>query len=160
MFLYGMRSPRSRPSSARPICDTRQLSLAGLGKGRGAQDARLHQTLPDALRGLSPLSLGAVSRPAQCVACRSALTRTIGSASVYLVDSVGEQTAVSGKDRGRIDRRYVVSGRRCYDRRAMQAREWVRFDDKAASRLAPQGVDGGLDLYVAAHERSDWLDLE
>src|SRR6516165_10165932 len=80
MFLCGMRSPRSRPSSARPICDTRQLSLAGLGSERGAQDARLHQTLPDALRDLSPLSLGAVSRPAQCVACRSALTRTIGGA--------------------------------------------------------------------------------
>src|SRR6516164_9908221 len=76
MFLCGMRSPRSRPSSARPICDTRQLSLAGLGSERGAQDARLHQTLPDALRDLSPLSLGAVSRPAQCVARRSALTRT------------------------------------------------------------------------------------
>src|SRR6516165_3130006 len=29
---------------------------------------------------------------------------------VYRVDSVGEQTAVSGKERCRIDRRYVVSG--------------------------------------------------
>src|SRR6516225_8455746 len=35
---------------------------------RGEQDARLHQTLPDALRDLSPLPLGTVSRPAQCVA--------------------------------------------------------------------------------------------
>jgi putative tryptophan/tyrosine transport system substrate-binding protein len=40
----------------------------------------MHQTLPDALRDLSPLSLGAVSRSAQCVACCSALTRTIGGA--------------------------------------------------------------------------------
>jgi hypothetical protein len=38
----------------------------------------------------------------------------------YLVDSVGEQAAVSGKGRQVIDRRYVVSGRRRYDRRAMQ----------------------------------------
>jgi hypothetical protein len=79
---------------------------------------------------------------------------------VYQIDSVGEQAAVSGKDRSRIDRRYVVSGRRRYDRRAIQAREWVRYDDKAAARLAPQGVDGGFDLYIAAYERSDWLDLE
>src|SRR5262249_27191223 len=33
---------------------------------------------------------------------------------VHLVESVGEQTAVSGKDRLRIDRRHVVSGRRQY----------------------------------------------
>src|SRR5215831_11406478 len=55
---------------------------------------------------------------------------------VSRVESVGEQTAVSDKLRIRIDRRYVVSGRRQYDRRAI--RERVR-DDKAASRLAPQG---------------------
>ena len=35
------------------------------------------------------------------------------------VDAVGEQAAVSGKDRLVIDRRYVVSGRRRYDPRAM-----------------------------------------
>jgi hypothetical protein len=34
------------------------------GVSRGEQDARLPQTLPDALRDLSPLPLGAVSRPA------------------------------------------------------------------------------------------------
>ena len=45
---------------------------------RGKQDARLHQTLPNALRDLSSLPLGTASRPAQCVARRSALTRTIG----------------------------------------------------------------------------------
>ena len=36
---------------------------------------------------------------------------------VYLVGSVGEQAAVSGKVRYVIDRRYVVSGRRHYDLR-------------------------------------------
>jgi hypothetical protein len=34
------------------------------GVSRGEQDARLHQTLSDALWYLSPLPLGAVSRPA------------------------------------------------------------------------------------------------
>jgi hypothetical protein len=38
---------------------------------------------------------------------------------VYRVNSVGEQTAIFGKFRCPIDRRYVVSGRRRYDRRAM-----------------------------------------
>ena len=42
---------------------------------------------------------------------------------VYRVGSVGEQTAVSDKVRCDIDRRYVVSGRRRYDQRAMWARE-------------------------------------
>jgi ABC-type uncharacterized transport system substrate-binding protein len=65
---------------------------------------------------------------------------------VYLVDSVGEQAAVSGKGRVVIDRRYVVSGRRQYDRRAMRVREYVPNDDKAASRLAPKADDGRFDL--------------
>ena len=68
---------------------------------------------------------------------------------VYLVDSVGEQSAVSDKVRIRIDRRYVVSGRRRYYRRAMRDREYIRHDDKAASRLAPKGDDGRFDVYVA-----------
>ena len=42
---------------------------------------------------------------------------------VYPVDPVGEQAAVSGKVVCRIDRRHVVSGRRCYDRRAMREHE-------------------------------------
>src|SRR6516165_10121748 len=42
---------------------------------------------------------------------------------VYLVDSVGKQAAVSDKGRLRMDRRYVVSGRRRYDRQAMVHRE-------------------------------------
>jgi hypothetical protein len=33
-------------------------------------------------------------------------------------------------------------------------------DDKAASRLAPNGDDGRIDFYVAVNERSDWRDLE
>jgi hypothetical protein len=31
---------------------------------------------------------------------------------------------------------------------------------KAASRLAPKGVDGGFDFYVAMNGRSDRHDLE
>jgi hypothetical protein len=42
---------------------------------------------------------------------------------VYYVGCVGEQAAVSGIERERIDRRYVVSGRRQYDLRAMRERE-------------------------------------
>src|SRR5215475_1891904 len=68
---------------------------------------------------------------------------------VYEVDSVGEQAAVSGKGRFAIDRRYVVSGRRQYDRRAMRDRKYIRHDDKAATRLAPKGDDGRFDLSVA-----------
>jgi hypothetical protein len=62
--------------------------------------------------------------------------------------------------RKRIDRRYVVSGRRRYDRRAMRGREQVRHDDKAASRLAPKGDDGCFDLCVAMNGRNAWHDLE
>jgi hypothetical protein len=51
---------------------------------------------------------------------------------VQSVGSVGEQTAVSDKERLRIDRRYLVSGRRRYDRRAMRDRECIiSRDDKA-----------------------------
>ena len=57
--------------------------------------------------------------------------------ALYLVGSVGEQTAVSDKLRPRINCRYVVSGRRHYDRRAMRRHEYTRQDDKAGSRLAP-----------------------
>ena len=42
----------------------------------------------------------------------------------------------------------------------MRNREYTRHDDKAASRLAPKGDDGGFDLYVAVNGRNDWLDLE
>ena len=79
---------------------------------------------------------------------------------VYHVDSVGEQTAVSDKVRCPIDRRYVVSGRRQYDRRAMLDREYIPNDDKAVSRLAPEGDDGRFDLSIAMNGRTDWSDLE
>ena len=59
-----------------------------------------------------------------------------------------------------MDRRYVVSGRRRYDRRAMPDRECIPYGDKAASRLAPKGDDGRFDLYVAMNGRNDRLDLE
>jgi hypothetical protein len=62
--------------------------------------------------------------------------------------------------RERIDRRYVVSGRRQYDPRAMRGREGVRHDDKAALRLAPKGDDGRFDFYVAVNGRNDGHDLE
>ena len=67
---------------------------------------------------------------------------------VYLVDSVGKQTAVSGKDIPPIDRRYVVLGRCQYDRRAMHGREYIRQDGKTASWLVPKGDDGLFGLYV------------
>src|SRR5262249_27836234 len=79
---------------------------------------------------------------------------------VYLVDSVGEQTPVSGKYRLRTDQRYVVSDRRRYDRRAMHDCESIRDDDKAASRIAPKAEDGCFDFCVALNGRRDWRDLE
>ena len=42
----------------------------------------------------------------------------------------------------------------------MHGRECIRYDDKAASRLAPNGDDGRFDFYVAMNGRNDWLDLE
>ena len=77
-----------------------------------------------------------------------------------LVGSVGEQTAIPGKGREVIDRRYLVSGRRQYDWRAMGERECIPRDDKAASRLAPKSDDGRFDFYVAMDGRNDWRDLE
>jgi hypothetical protein len=79
---------------------------------------------------------------------------------VYRLGSVGEQTAVFDKVKCVIDRRYVVSGRRRYDRRAMRGHECIRRDDKAASRLAPKSDDGRFNLYVVMNGRSDWHDLE
>jgi hypothetical protein len=37
--------------------------------------------------------------------------------------------------------------------------EYIRHDDKAASRLAPKGDDGGFDLSVAMNRANDLLDL-
>src|SRR6478609_8062160 len=56
---------------------------------------------------------------------------------IQRVGAIGEQAAASDKGRYVIDRRYVVSGRRQYYRRAMSEREHIWHDDKAASRLAP-----------------------
>jgi hypothetical protein len=42
----------------------------------------------------------------------------------------------------------------------MRVREYIRYDDKAASRLAPKGDDGRFDLYVAVNGRSDYPNLE
>ena len=42
----------------------------------------------------------------------------------------------------------------------MRDREYIRHDDKATSRLAPEGDDGRFDIYVAINGRSDWHDLE
>src|SRR6516162_1288989 len=75
---------------------------------------------------------------------------------VYPVDSVGEQTAVSDKLRKCIDRRYVVSGGRGYERRAMRDREQIANDDKAASRLAPKAEDGRFEFYLAMNGRNAW----
>src|SRR6516225_7903678 len=46
---------------------------------------------------------------------------------VYPVDSVVEQTAVSGEVRYGIDRRYVVSGCRRYNRHTMRGHEYIRY---------------------------------
>jgi hypothetical protein len=73
---------------------------------------------------------------------------------VYQVGCVGKQTAISGEDRLPIDRRYVVSGRRQYDWRAMHPHECIRHDENAASPSAPEGYDGGFDLCVAINGRS------
>jgi hypothetical protein len=59
---------------------------------------------------------------------------------VHRLGSVGDQTALSGIDRLVIDRWYVVSGRRRYDRRAMPEHESVRHSDNPASRLAPRAI--------------------
>src|SRR5215475_8082576 len=79
---------------------------------------------------------------------------------VYHVDSVGEQSAVSGTYGIRIDCRYVVLGRRQYDRRAMRDHPCIRDGNKATSGLAPKVDDGRFDLYVAMNGRNDWRDLE
>jgi hypothetical protein len=42
----------------------------------------------------------------------------------------------------------------------MREREYVRHDDKAASRFPPKGRDGRFDLYVEMNRRNDRLDLE
>src|SRR6516165_9535481 len=79
--------------------------------------------------------------------------------SVYRVGSVREQAAVSDKVKFRIDRRCLVSRRRQYDRRPMHGHEYIRHDDKAASRLAAKSVDGRFDLSIAVNWRHDWHDL-
>jgi hypothetical protein len=42
----------------------------------------------------------------------------------------------------------------------MSEREYIRHDDKTASRLAPKGDDGRFDLCVAVNGRNDRRDLE
>jgi hypothetical protein len=54
-----------------------------------------------------------------------------------------------------MDRRYLVSGRCQYDRRAMNAREYIRDEDEAASRLVPKGDDGRFDLSFAVNGRNE-----
>jgi hypothetical protein len=44
---------------------------------------------------------------------------------------------------------------RAADRRAVRGRECIPRDDKAASRLAPKGVDGLFDFFVATNGRRD-----
>jgi hypothetical protein len=42
----------------------------------------------------------------------------------------------------------------------MRVQEYIRDDDKAASRPAPNGDDGRFDLCFVVNVRNDWLDLE
>src|SRR5262249_49161367 len=98
---------------------------------------------------------------ARLLAAKNAIGISGGATTVVrYVGSVGEQTAVFGKVRAGGNRRYVVPGRRRYDRGAMHEHEQIRHDDKAASRLTPKTDDGRFDLYVAMNRRNDWLDLE
>jgi hypothetical protein len=60
----------------------------------------------------------------------------------------------------RIDGWYVVSGGRQYDRRAMRGRECARRHDKAATWLAPKGIDGRFNFYVTMNGCNQWHDLE
>src|SRR6516165_8679057 len=132
----------------------------------GAQHDRLRHGKTERLGGLEVhchLELGRKLHReiAGLLAAQNAIDIRGGATKeVYLVGSVGEQTAVSGKGRSIIDRRYVVPASRQYDRSAMRAHECIRDDNKAASRLAPKGDDGRFDLRVAVNGRNDWLDLE
>src|SRR5262249_25410783 len=93
---------------------------------------------------------------ARLLAAQNAINISGGATpGVSPVGSVGEQAAVPSKDRLAIDRRYVVAGRRQYDRRAMHQRESIRYDHKSASRLTPKGDDGRFDLSFALNGRSD-----
>jgi hypothetical protein len=42
----------------------------------------------------------------------------------------------------------------------MREHEYIRYDDKAASWLAPKFHDGRIDLSLAMNGRGDWHDLE
>jgi hypothetical protein len=42
----------------------------------------------------------------------------------------------------------------------MCAREYIRQDDQAASRLVPKGDDGRFDFSSAMNRRNAWHDLE
>jgi hypothetical protein len=100
--------------------------------------------------------IGVHGKIARLLAAQDAIQIGGGATNdVYPVDSVGEQAAVSGEERWRVDRRNVASGRRQYDRRAMRERKSIRDENNAASRLAPKGDDGRFHFYVAMNGRSD-----
>ena len=104
---------------------------------------------------------GGTAKPSAVAALQNAMEIGGGATpDVYEIDSVGEQAAVSGNERGRINRRHIVSGSRRYDRRAMCERESTRYGEKPASRLAPKGDNGRFDFYVAMNGRNDWRELE
>ena len=42
----------------------------------------------------------------------------------------------------------------------MRDHEYIRHDDKAASRLTPKVGEGRFDFYVAMNGGIDWQDLE
>ena len=41
----------------------------------------------------------------------------------------------------------------------MRDHEYIRHNNKAASRLTPKGADGRFDFYIAMNGRNDWYDL-
>ena len=42
----------------------------------------------------------------------------------------------------------------------MRVQKYIRYDDKAASGLAPKGDDGHFDFGNAVNGPNDWLDIE
>ena len=104
------------------------------------------------------LGYAGVSTDGQTLDAQETALRAAGAERIFSEKVSEKQAALSDKGRAPRDRRYVVPCRRQYDRRAMHGCEQVRHGDKAASGLAPKGVDGRFDLYVAMNGRNDWHD--
>ena len=78
----------------------------------------------------------------------------------YSIGSVRKQTAVSGKDRLRIDHRYIVSRCEQYDLPAMGLHKNVWHNNEATPRLAAKRGYDRFDFGDATNTRRDRLDFE